>query len=138
MILKGHVISAALEYFKMRDVDDELPPQVIGDLKQTSVKNRPHVFREIVSKVLKRVIQLPHNPGSTTTLNEQTDGIFCYAQEVLTYGLLYTEFEDAIKEGDGPRVIRCWKFFLPIFKASNRSKYALEAATLLINLQTIT
>ena len=50
---------------------------------------------------------------------------------------MHAEFEDAIKEGDGPRVITCWKFFLLIFKASNRTKYALEAATLLISLQVL-
>ena len=47
---------------------------------------------------------------------------------------MHAEFEDAIKEGDGPRVITCWKFFLLIFKAANR---ALEAATLLISLQVL-
>ena len=45
-----------------------------------------------------------------------------------------TEFNDAIREGDGLRVIRCWRFLLLIFRAS---KYAREAATLLINLQVL-
>lgn len=58
--------------------------------------------------------------------------VYCVTpKEFITYGLLYTEFEDA---GDSLRVIRCWGFFLPIFKASNRTKYVLEAAKLLINL----
>ena len=46
----------------------------------------------------------------------------------------YNEFEDAIREGDGKRVERCWKFFLLIFKASNRTKYALEALTFLAHI----
>ena len=41
----------------------------------------------------------------------------------ITYGLLCTELEDAIKERDGPRVTRCRRFFLPIFKATDRPKY---------------
>ena len=63
---------------------------------------------------------------------DQSDGIFYYAREMLTYGHLYAEFEDTIKEGDGSRVVRRWKF---LFKASKRIKYALEAATLLNNPQ---
>ena len=58
-----------------------------------------------------------------------------YSRESLTFGLLLYEFEDAIKEGDGKRVERCWKVFLLIFKASNRNKYALEAVTLITNIQ---
>lgn len=34
---------------------------------------------------------------------------------------------DAIREGDGKRILRCWIFFLPIFKVSNRSNYSIEA-----------
>ena len=46
-------------------------------------------------------------------------------------GLLLDEFNDAIKEGDGNRISRCWKFFLPLFKATERTNYSIEAFTLL-------
>ena len=35
------------------------------------------------------------------------DGIFDYAAVVLNGGLLLLEFEDAIREGDGERILRC-------------------------------
>ena len=38
-----------------------------------------------------------------------------YAREVHSMGLLLMEFVDSIQEGDG---IRCWRMFLPIFKAT--------------------
>lgn len=135
IVLKGHIVAAALHHFGMKTVDDDLPPQVISDLKQTSTKNRQSCFNRIVQKILEKFVQLPSNPGENISIDDHPDGVFCYAQEVLTYGLLYSEFEDAIKEGDGPRVIRCWRFFLLIFRASGRAKYAHEAATLLICLQ---
>ena len=50
-----------------------------------------------------------------------------YACEVLSLGLLYAEFQDAIREGDGLRVLCCWRYFLPIFRASNRTNYSIEA-----------
>ena len=40
------------------------------------------------------------------------DGVCEYAQEVLSLGLLYMEFNDAIREGDGKRILRCWRYFL--------------------------
>ena len=50
--------------------------------------------------------------------------------EVLTMGLLLLEFNDSIYEGDGLRILRCWRFLLLIFKATGRKNYAIEALTL--------
>ena len=137
MILKGRVTAAALQYFNMQTVNDDLPPQVVSDLAQAPTHQRKTTFNRIVHKVIESVVELPNNPGTQTAANSESDGVFSYAQSVLTFSLLHAEFEDAIKKGDGLRVIRCWKFFLLIFKAANRTKYALEAATLLISLKTL-
>ncbi len=60
--------------------------------------------------------------------NPDTDHVQVYAKEVMSLGLLLMEFVDAIREGDGLCILRCWRFFLPIFKSSNRT---IEAFTLL-------
>ena len=54
-----------------------------------------------------------------------------YACAVLCDGLLLLELRDAIHQGDGPRILRCWKFMLLYFKRHNHHKYALEAFRLL-------
>ena len=36
------------------------------------------------------------------------------------------EYTDAISEGDGLRVLRCWRYLLPIFKSSRRTNYSIE------------
>ena len=59
------------------------------------------------------------------------DHVHAYACEVLTLGLLLTEFNDAVHEGDGTRIIRCWRYFLLLFRANNRSNYAIEAFVVL-------
>jgi len=41
-----------------------------------------------------------------------TDGIFEYGCGVLNDGLAFLEFRDAIHEGDGERIARCWKVML--------------------------
>ena len=54
-----------------------------------------------------------------------------YSHEVLSLGLLFLELKDAVREGDGDRVLLDWKYLLLLFKASGRKNYAIEALTLL-------
>ena len=56
-----------------------------------------------------------------------SDGVFVYTCDVLSLGLLWMGFHDAIREGDGDRVMTYWKFLLPIFKVSGRRNYTIEA-----------
>jgi len=41
------------------------------------------------------------------------------------------EFNDAVKEGDGERILTCWKYMLMYFKVSHKTKYSIEAFNLL-------
>ena len=59
------------------------------------------------------------------------DDVFNYASARLNLGLLLQNADDAVKEGDGPRIIRCWQFFLLYFKAYGHHKYAYAAFLLL-------
>ena len=42
-------------------------------------------------------------------------GICSCAKKFLVFGLFYLEYRDAIKEEDGTRVLRCWRYLLAIF-----------------------
>ena len=56
---------------------------------------------------------------------------FAYSCEVLTLGLLFLEFKDSIRHGDGDHDMIVWKYFLLIFKACGRKNYVIEALTTL-------
>ena len=60
------------------------------------------------------------------------DKVYTYACEVLSLGLLWYNYLDAIREGDGKRVMMMWKFLLVIFKKTGHRNYAKEAAVMLI------
>jgi L1 cell adhesion molecule like protein len=62
---------------------------------------------------------------------KEADGVLAYAKELLSLGLLYMEYCDSIREGDGLRILRCWRYMLLLFKAKNKRKYAIQAATML-------
>ena len=46
--------------------------------------------------------------------------------------MLFLEFKDAIREGDGTRVLCCWKYFMLVFRASGHTNYCLEAFNLFV------
>ena len=54
-----------------------------------------------------------------------------YTHEVMSRGLLLMEFNDAIWEGDGTRILCWWRYFLLLFKASAHTNYSVEAFMLL-------
>jgi uncharacterized C2H2 Zn-finger protein len=62
-------------------------------------------------------------PGTTT----KSDDRFNYACVRLALGLLLRNFDDAVKEGDGARILRCWKMAMLIFRAHHHHKYALAS-----------
>ena len=45
-------------------------------------------------------------------------------------GMFLKNVDDTVKEGDGDRIIRCWKFAMLICKAHGHNKYALAALRL--------
>ena len=63
--------------------------------------------------------------------NKAAKTAYEYTREVLSLGLLFLNFKDAVREGDGDRVLLMWKYFMLIFKASGCKNYAAEAFSLL-------
>ena len=56
---------------------------------------RKAIFHTLVRKILEGLVKLPEIPGSESSDDDQ-DGIFKYASQVLTYSLLHAEFSDGI------------------------------------------
>ena len=46
-------------------------------------------------------------------------------------GCFYLEFSDAVREGDGNRILCCWRYLLPIFLGSGRTNYSCEVLNML-------
>lgn len=65
--------------------------------------------------------------GDTDTIvDAEKDTVHSYAVDFLTLSLLWYGFRDAIREGDGDRIVRYWKFLIAIFKSENHFNYANE------------
>ena len=71
--------------------------------------------------------------------SDSRDDVFNYHCSLMNMALLLRNFNDATKEGDGPRIIRCIKVFLLHYKqdGSGSTKYALEALYQLFQLNAL-
>ena len=69
---------------------------------------------------------------STQEINASDDGVCIYATELLSLGLLWHGFYDAVKEGDGNRIIRYLKFLLVVFKPTSCHNYGKKAVNSLL------
>ena len=131
LVLESHVLVACMTVFKMASVEDTPSQELIPE--ETAAQDdaiRRDTMLKAVKSVLDEYVCLP----TTKDNSEQTlqDHVKEYARDVLSLGLLYLEFSDAIRERDGERIIRCWKYLLLLFKDSGRTKYSIEAFTLLV------
>eukprot|EP00794_Sanderia_malayensis_P014497 gene14497-16004_t len=64
---------------------------------------------------------------------DDSDDMYNYQCSLLEYLMIVRNFKDAASEGDGDRILRCWRFLLPYMKADGSScrKYCLEGLYLL-------
>ena len=90
-----------------------------------------------LSQVAKLVVSLYTDVSPDHAPTHSSDQVQDYAREILTLGLLWYGFKDAIREGDGDRVMRYWRYFLLLFKACGRKNYSCEAAKLLFSDKTL-
>ena len=106
-----------------------LHTHVVQAAQVLQLKNPTSSVIELSDSVVSNFIHVPHL--SSTQRSECDDGVHMYAKELLTLGLLWHGFHDAIREGDGERILRYWKFLLIVFKTTNHCNYAKEAVNVL-------
>ena len=119
-VLKGHWLACACDVLAMSNPDDRVA------LPAGSAKDFIH---EVAEKVVDRctVLESAFPPADVC---EPDDTAYNYARLLCHYCSLVKEFRDAWAEGDGERVLRCWKIFMPHFQAAGCHKYCLEALRL--------
>ena len=130
LVVKSHILAAAMEMLGMASVNatpsSPLFPN-LADKWMDSAEHRKNVLHQISMSIVKFANFQFNNASEYAT----TDGVLLYANRLLSLGSFYLEFSDAIREGDGDRVLRCWRYMLPMFQSSGKHNYALESFNLL-------
>ena len=120
IVTEGHILAATMQVFGMTSLDckpcNTYFPEGSSELDPLQ---RREVLLQAVNKVVTKFVDvtLPRQEeqGTTSTTREAIDSVHEYAKDILSLGLLYLEFTDAIREGDGSRILRCWHYLLLIF-----------------------
>ena len=94
------------------------------DIWMESVEQRRSILHKVCVAVVEKYVKLQINLKSKP---HSDDRIFMYSRNLLSLGCFYLEFSDAIRKGNGSRVLRCWRYLLPMFFSSGRRNYALES-----------
>lgn len=78
-------------------------------------------------------VTVTQQPSQEMSKSEERDDMYNYQCSFLQFAMIIVNFFDAIREGDGKRIVRCWKFALPYLRndKSQSTKYALEALALM-------
>ena len=124
-VTKAYVISAAMSVLHMDSIDDSPSASVVPlDVASLTKEERRGILYKICAEIVKKYVLFQFIKGEDhSVLDSETH---TYFTAILSLGMFYMEFVDAIKEGDGLRVHRCWKYLLPIFKSSQRTNYSVE------------
>lgn len=121
-VVQCHIVAAAMQYFEMTKQDD-MPTHDLLDcnLWLEDVETRKNILESEIS--LSFVDIFAHHD---LTDDIESDHVKRYAVEVLSLGLLYMEFSDSIREGDGDRILRCWRYLMLLFKAKKEKIIVLK------------
>ena len=126
-VMKGHFLVCACGILGVTSLDGPLtlPP---GLHKASAVEQL--TFINDISKIVVEHCSLVQGSLTNETVVDNNDGVYNYARILCHYGSLMMEFRDAWQEGDGERILRCWKLFMPHFKTAGCTKYLLETLKL--------
>lgn len=61
---------------------------------------------------------------------KKEDKVFIYGCVHISLGLLLRNADDAVKQGDGERLVRLWRFLTLLFRQHGNNKYALAGLRL--------
>ena len=90
----------------MEHKDDPHLQRIAADHCYGSQRLEPPKKKRRLPEYIAKHSDIPH--VSVDQQQQAPDGVLNYSSAVLNDGLLMLELRDDIREGDGPRIIRCW------------------------------
>lgn len=98
------ILTAALEVLGMKSLTDTPPEAVIsnpGSVWMEEDKQRKQKLMTICESIVDRCVEFAFHKVATPS----DDKVYEYSRQLLSIGCFYKEYSDAIREGDGLRVL---------------------------------
>lgn len=134
LVGKAHIMAAALHFFGMDDTNEEpkqhaWPPELVP---ASSAELSWEYLHDILGTFVDQYIMpsIAFDITGKPQKGSEKNGIRNYACSLMTDCLVIAEFNDAVHEGDGERMMVIWKLLLLYFRASGHKNYALESVNL--------
>jgi len=90
------------------------------------------LLNHLAAKHKEKTIQIAETPRiEPKNEKEVEDHVNNYSRSLLTYNLFLRTINDCTREGDGERLLECYKFSLLFFKCFGHAKYAYTLLKLL-------
>ena len=110
MVISSHMIFVTLKHLNMESISD-IPcnESVLRDPNLIWIKTddeRKKILLAVCTSVVDKYIDFTYHQNCADNESGQADKVMKYGKELLRLGCFYLEYGDAIKEGDGNRVIR--------------------------------
>jgi len=120
-ITHGYVVLAAMQVLGL----DEFEGVPVG-IKHDTVEERQRFLAKVSSAVVEKFV-FPHGvlPSQGCDSHQQQDFKSNYICALMREGLLDIARLDAVKEGDGERILRHWRYDFIHFHAFNHTNYRL-------------
>ena len=137
LVTEAHNLSAAMTLFSMENLEGRPSMTFFPNESEELDSIQRNNLIVLATKHLVDTFIDTEIPSENSSAMEppSQDGVYAYACGLLSSGLLLLELKDAICEGDGNRIIRCWRYMLLIYKAMGRINYSIEAFNTLMLLQ---
>ena len=88
----------------------------------------------LCKRMIDSFVALLRSPKERPTLH---DAVHVYDLDVPSRSLVSNGFHDAIREGDGDRVIWYWKLLMMLFRESGRRNYSKEAFLMILQINSL-
>ena len=113
--------------------DNFIPPEVLGGTKE---EQRKWLY-DTVAGVVDRFIRLEYDPTSApspTHSSPQRDHKTEHSEARLSLGFFLLNMRDAVKEGDGERLMRLYRVAMSLYKAYGHKQYAYSTFLMTVQL----
>ena len=123
-------MSAALKTFGMATLDSQ-PSEGIIPCPENTWTQIDTERKSLLEQLSKSVVEKYTNHFFNSAVSSSGDRVQDYTNYLMSIGCMYMLFRDAIKEGDGSRVLLYYRYLLPLFINAGRRNYANESLNLL-------
>uniref|UniRef100_A0A1X7TUB5 DUF6589 domain-containing protein n=1 Tax=Amphimedon queenslandica TaxID=400682 RepID=A0A1X7TUB5_AMPQE len=129
-VVESHIVTAVMTVLQMNSTDNiPVHPVLTKDLWAKPVESRKQVIEEVTKQIYLCFVDI----FAYCDQDDDVDGddVKRYTMQILSQVLLFMEFVDGIREGDGEKILCCLHYLMLVFKARRRKNYSIEALNLL-------